>query len=102
MEDLRSDGHTISFVNLGGGLGIPYRWDQEDPPLPNDYAEIVTALSNRLGAKLLFEPGRVITGNAGMLVTEVIYTKRGGAEALHHRRRWHERSDPAHALRRVS
>jgi diaminopimelate decarboxylase len=65
-------------VNLGGGLGIPYRWDLQEPPLPSDYAEIVTALSNRLGARLLFEPGRVIAGNAGILVTEVIYTKRGG------------------------
>ncbi len=78
VEDLREDGHTISFVNLGGGLGIPYRWDLQEPPLPKEYAEIVTGLSNRLGAKLLFEPGRVIVGNAGVLVTEVIYTKRGG------------------------
>ena len=78
VEDLRTDGHTISFVNLGGGLGIPYRWDLQEPPLPKEYAEIVIALSNRLGARLLFEPGRVIAGNAGILVTEVIYTKRGG------------------------
>ncbi len=77
VEDLRSDGHDISFVNLGGGLGIPYRWDLQEPPLPKDYADIVIALSNRLGAKLLFEPGRVIMGNAGILVTEVIHTKRG-------------------------
>jgi diaminopimelate decarboxylase len=76
VEALRSDGHTISFVNLGGGLGIPYRWDQDAPPLPRDYAEIVLALSNRLGARLLFEPGRVIMGNAGVLVTGVIYVKR--------------------------
>jgi diaminopimelate decarboxylase len=75
VEVLRRDGHTISFVNLGGGLGIPYRWDQDAPPLPRDYAEIVLALSNRLGARLLFEPGRVIAGNAGILVTEVIYVK---------------------------
>jgi len=78
VDDLRSDGHVISFVNLGGGLGIPYRWDLQEPPLPKQYAEIVTALANRLGAKLLFEPGRVIAGNAGVLVTEVIYRKRGG------------------------
>jgi diaminopimelate decarboxylase len=77
VEDLRSDGHEISFVNLGGGLGIPYRWDLQEPPLPNEYADIVIALSNRLGARLLFEPGRVIMGNAGILVTQVIYTKRG-------------------------
>src|SRR5271166_5041415 len=54
VEDLRRQGHTISFVNLGGGLGIPYRWDQDEPPLPGDYAAVVAALSNRLGAKLLF------------------------------------------------
>jgi diaminopimelate decarboxylase len=76
VEVLRRDGHTISFVNLGGGLGIPYRWDQDAPPLPRDYAQVVLALSNRLGASLLFEPGRVIMGNAGILVTEVIYLKR--------------------------
>jgi diaminopimelate decarboxylase len=76
VEVLRRDGHTISFVNLGGGLGIPYRWDQDEPPLPRDYAEVVLSLSNRLGARLLFEPGRVIMGNAGILVTEVIYVKR--------------------------
>src|SRR5258706_1416913 len=78
VEDLRRDGHTISFVNLGGGLGIPYRWDLEAPPDPYQYAGVVLDLSKRLGAKLLFEPGRVIMGNAGILVTEVIYTKHGG------------------------
>jgi diaminopimelate decarboxylase len=76
VEVLRRESHAISFVNLGGGLGIPYRWDQDAPPLPKDYAGIVLALSNRLGARLLFEPGRVIMGNAGILVTEVIYMKR--------------------------
>ncbi|MGA7324768.1 MAG: diaminopimelate decarboxylase [Rhodomicrobium sp.] len=81
-EELRAGGQTISFVNLGGGLGIPYRWDQEEPPLPKDYADVVTGLSKRLGAKLLFEPGRVIMGNAGILVTEVIYTKRTGGKTF--------------------
>lgn len=78
VEDLRRDGHTISFVNLGGGLGIPYRWDLEAPPHPEHYARVVLGLAERLGARLLFEPGRIIMGNAGILVTEVIYTKRGG------------------------
>ncbi len=78
VEDLRRDGHTISFVNLGGGLGIPYRGDLDAPPHPGDYADVVKGLSNRLGARLLFEPGRIIMGNAGVLVTEVIYNKRGG------------------------
>jgi diaminopimelate decarboxylase len=75
-EELRRNGHRISFVNLGGGLGIPYRWDEAAPPLPQDYAETVLALSKRTGARLLFEPGRLITGNSGILVTEVIYVKR--------------------------
>lgn len=82
VEELRRDGHKISFVNLGGGLGIPYRWDQDEPPLPKDYAAVVRSLSNRLGAKLLFEPGRVIMGNAGILVTEVIYVKRGAEKTF--------------------
>ena len=80
VETLRADGHKISFVNLGGGLGIPYRWDLEAPPAPKEYAEVVLALSNRLGAKLLFEPGRIIAGNAGILVTKVIYTKQGAGK----------------------
>ncbi|MGO9171932.1 MAG: diaminopimelate decarboxylase [Rhodomicrobium sp.] len=80
VEDLRRDGHTISFVNLGGGLGIPYRWDQDVPPLPEHYAEVAVAVANRLGTKLLFEPGRVIMGNAGILVTSVIYLKRNAGK----------------------
>ncbi|MGB9025926.1 MAG: diaminopimelate decarboxylase [Rhodomicrobium sp.] len=80
VEDLRRDGHTISFVNLGGGLGIPYRWDEDDPPLPAHYGEVAIAVANRLQTKLLFEPGRLIMGNAGLLVTQVIYVKQGGAK----------------------
>ena len=80
VEELRRDGHTISFVNLGGGLGIPYRWDQEDPPLPADYAKVAVEVAKRLGTKLLFEPGRVIMGNAGLLVTRVIYIKHGAGK----------------------
>lgn len=80
VEELRREGHTITFVNLGGGLGIPYRWDHDDPPLPSHYAEVAIAVAKRLGAKLLFEPGRVIVGNAGLLVTQVIYVKQGAAK----------------------
>jgi diaminopimelate decarboxylase len=80
VEELRRDGHTISFVNLGGGLGIPYRWDQEDPPLPADYANVAAGLAERLDTKLLFEPGRLIIGNAGLLVTRVIYVKQGAGK----------------------
>lgn len=77
VESLRADGHIIEFANLGGGLGIPYRWDLDAPPEPHEYAAVIQKLSNRLGCKLLFEPGRMITGNAGILVTQVIYVKPG-------------------------
>jgi diaminopimelate decarboxylase len=80
VEDLRREGHAISFANLGGGLGIPYRWEEDDPPLPADYAEVAAAVAKRLGVKLLFEPGRVIAGNAGILVTRVVYVKQGAGK----------------------
>ena len=72
-----AEGFTISFVNLGGGLGIPYRHDQPAPPLPADYARLVQEEVGGLGLRLLFEPGRMIAGNAGILVTRVLYVKRG-------------------------
>ena len=71
------DGHPIEHVDLGGGLGIPYRDDNEPPPHPDDYAAVVKRHTGELGAKLIFEPGRLIAGNAGILVTEVIYVKEG-------------------------
>lgn len=74
---LRADGFAISFVNLGGGLGIPYRSDQPAPPLPADYAKLVQEEVGGLGLRLLFEPGRMIAGNAGILVARVLYVKRG-------------------------
>ena len=77
VADLRGQGFTISFVNLGGGLGIPYRHDQPAPPLPADYARLVQEEVGGLGLRLLFEPGRMIAGNAGILVTRVLYVKRG-------------------------
>jgi diaminopimelate decarboxylase len=75
---LRTDGHQIEHVDLGGGLGIPYR-PGDDPQTyhPDRYAEIVRRGTNALGCKLIFEPGRLIVGNAGILVTQVIYVKRG-------------------------
>jgi diaminopimelate decarboxylase len=76
---LRAAGFAIDFVNLGGGLGIPYRNDTPDPPLPKEYAEIVRKEVGGLGLRLLFEPGRLIAGNAGILVTRVIYVKYGAA-----------------------
>jgi diaminopimelate decarboxylase len=76
---LRADGHTISHIDLGGGLGVPYREDNEPPPDPDAYAAIVKRATKGLGCKLIFEPGRLIVGNAGILVTRVLYVKRGEA-----------------------
>ena len=79
---LRGDGHAIGHVDLGGGLGIPYREDNEPPPHPEAYADIVKRATRDLDCKLIFEPGRLIVGNAGILVTRVIYLKRGEAKAF--------------------
>lgn len=75
--ELRADCHAIEHVDLGGGLGIPYRDDEAAPPLPAAYADIVRKHMNKIGASVIFEPGRLIAGNAGILVTEVIYVKEG-------------------------
>jgi diaminopimelate decarboxylase len=80
VQTLRSDGHTISHVDFGGGLGIPYRADRKAPPLPSAYADVVKRVTHNLGCTLVFEPGRLIVGNAGILVTRVIYVKRGDAK----------------------
>ncbi len=79
---LRGDGHVISHVDLGGGLGIPYREDNEPPPDPDAYAAVVKRATASLNCKLIFEPGRLIVGNAGILVTRVIYLKRGEAKTF--------------------
>jgi diaminopimelate decarboxylase len=80
VQTLRGDGHTISHVDFGGGLGIPYHADLEAPPLPSAYADVVKRVTHNLGCTLVFEPGRMIVGNAGILVTRVIYVKRGEAK----------------------
>jgi diaminopimelate decarboxylase len=77
VADLRADGHSIDHVDLGGGLGIPYRLTNEPPPLPAAYAEMVKRLTAGIDAKLIFEPGRLIVGNAGILLTRVTYVKQG-------------------------
>jgi diaminopimelate decarboxylase len=82
VRTLRADGHTIRHVDLGGGLGIPYREDNEPPPHPEAYAAVVKRATRDLGCKLIFEPGRLIVGNAGILVTRVLYLKRGEAKSF--------------------
>ncbi|MBV9347610.1 MAG: diaminopimelate decarboxylase [Pseudolabrys sp.] len=76
VRELRSDGHTISHIDLGGGLGIPYRDDNEPPPHPDAYAKVVKQATRGLDCTLVFEPGRMIVGNAGILVTKVLFVKR--------------------------
>ncbi len=72
---LRADGHAIDHVDVGGGLGIPYRDDNEPPPEPLRYAEVVKRHLAGLGTRIILEPGRMMVGNAGILVTRVIYVK---------------------------
>jgi diaminopimelate decarboxylase len=75
--DLRRDGHEITHVDLGGGLGVPYRADEPPPPHPREYAAAVKAALGDLGVGFVLEPGRMIVGNAGILVAKVIYVKQG-------------------------
>jgi diaminopimelate decarboxylase len=77
VRDLRADGHRIDHIDLGGGLGIPYRADNDPPPHPERYAEIVRQHTKGLDCTLVLEPGRLLVGNAGILVCQVIYLKEG-------------------------
>ena len=74
---LRDQGHTISRLDLGGGLGIPYTRSNEAPPLPMDYGAMIKRTLGHLNCEIEIEPGRLICGNAGVLVAKVIYTKQG-------------------------
>lgn len=74
---LRDDGHNIRRLDLGGGLGIPYTRSNEAPPLPAEYGAMVRRVLGDLGCELEIEPGRLISGNAGLLVSSVIYVKEG-------------------------
>ena len=76
-EQLRADGHTIRRLDLGGGLGNPYERSNAAPPLPTDYGAMVQKTLGHLGCKIEIEPGRLIAGNAGLMVSEVIYVKSG-------------------------
>ena len=76
-EALRADGHNIRRLDLGGGLGIPYERSNMAPPLPLEYGEVVRRTLGHLGCEIEIEPGRLIAGNAGLLVSGVIYVKQG-------------------------
>ena len=76
-EELRAQGHNIKRLDLGGGLGIPYERSNEAPPLPSDYGALVKRTLGHLGCEIEIEPGRLIAGNAGLMVSEVIYVKEG-------------------------
>jgi diaminopimelate decarboxylase len=76
-QRLRSEGHEITRLDLGGGLGIPYEYSNEAPPLPADYGALIKRTVGHLGCEIEIEPGRLISGNAGVLVSKVIYVKNG-------------------------
>ncbi|MEM9765600.1 MAG: diaminopimelate decarboxylase, partial [Pseudomonadota bacterium] len=76
-EELRAAGHDIRQLDLGGGLGIPYQMSNQAPPLPFDYGALIKRSVGHLGCKVTIEPGRLIAGNAGLLVSRVIYRKEG-------------------------
>ncbi len=76
-QELRADGHDIRRLDLGGGLGIPYTRSNEAPPLPTEYGALIKKCVGDLGVEVEIEPGRLIAGNAGIMVTQVIYVKRG-------------------------
>ncbi len=77
VQALRADGHNIEHIDLGGGLGIAYRNDNNPPPSPEQYAKVVAKRTGALGCQVILEPGRAIVGNAGVLVASVIYLKKG-------------------------
>ncbi|MDP2620469.1 MAG: diaminopimelate decarboxylase [Hyphomicrobiales bacterium] len=79
-RDLMGAGFKLDHIDLGGGLGIPYSESNEPPPDPERYAEVIMRHTSSLGLKLIFEQGRMIAGNAGILVSRVIYVKQGASK----------------------
>jgi diaminopimelate decarboxylase len=75
--DLKADGIQLEHLDIGGGLGVPYRGANDVPPTPDEYAAVVKTALGDLGLKIVLEPGRMIVGNAGVLVTSVTYVKEG-------------------------
>ncbi len=82
VMELRAEGHDIRRVDVGGGLGIPYHPDDPEPPHPDRYAELVGRLIGPLGCQIVLEPGRLIVGNAGIMVSKVVYVKQTGNRAF--------------------
>ena len=82
VDRLRGEGHAIEHVDVGGGLGIPYRESNAPPPDPAAYAGVVRSHVERIGARIVFEPGRLIVGNAGQFVSRVEYVKEGDAKTF--------------------
>ena len=82
VMQLRADGHAISRLDLGGGLGVPYERNNMPPPDPDAYGRMVARTLGDLGCRFLFEPGRLIAANAGVLVSQVIYVKPGDAKTF--------------------
>ncbi len=80
LEKLTDAGHNITTLDLGGGLGIPYGPEDAPPPSPEDYANLIDEIFGDSGCQIFLEPGRLIAGNAGILVTSVIRTKKGEAK----------------------
>src|SRR5207237_1291337 len=78
--DLRKDGHDIRHLDLGGGLGVPYRGANDIPPHPDEYAAMIKRTLGSLGCRFVLEPGRMIAGNAGILIARVVYVKEGSAK----------------------
>ena len=76
-ETLRGDGHNIRRLDLGGGLGIPYTRSNEAPPLPKEFGALIKRTVGHLGCEIEIEPGRLIAGNAGLMVSQTIYVKSG-------------------------
>ena len=79
---LRAAGHTVERLDLGGGLGIPYAADEKAPPLPDEYAKLIRRLTDGLDVRLVFEPGRMIVGNAGVMITQVINVKKSETKSF--------------------
>ena len=82
VGELRRAGHAIEHLDMGGGLGVPYRSGNDIPPSPQAYADVVRETVGDLGLKIALEPGRMIVANAGVLVSRVIYAKRGSAKTF--------------------